>query len=93
MKKKQIPKFKNEDAERNFWAAADSTEYLNWRAGGRPNLIQLKPTLKTISIRLPLAMIEELKLLANRNDVPYQSLLKLYLAERLAVERKPVLGG
>ena len=55
----------------------------------RKNLVQLKPSLKTISLRLPVSMIEDLKVLANRRDVPYQSLLKVFLAERLASERQP----
>ena len=86
-KKKPIPEFKDEDAEREFWAAADSTEYLEWSSAKRTRFVQLKPTLKTISLRLPVSMIEDLKVLANRRDVPYQSLLKVFLAERLAKER------
>ena len=86
--KKKIPEFKGEDDEREFWATADSTEYLDWTAGKRRKLVNLKPSLKTISLRLPVSMIEDLKVLANRRDVPYQSLLKVFLAERLARERK-----
>ena len=84
---KEIPKFKNEDEERKFWATADSTKHLDWSKGKRAKLVALKPTLRTISLRLPVAMIEDLKLLANQRDVPYQSLLKVFLAERLAKER------
>jgi predicted DNA binding CopG/RHH family protein len=87
--KKKLPEFKNEDAERKFWATADSTEYVDWQSAKRKNLVQLKPSLKTISLRLPVSMIEDLKVLANRRDVPYQSLLKVFLAERLARERQP----
>ena len=90
--KKRPPEFKNEDAERDFWATADSTHYLDWRAASRRKLVQLKPSLKTISLRLPASMIEDLKVLANRRDVPYQSLLKVFLAERLALERHPRPG-
>jgi predicted DNA binding CopG/RHH family protein len=86
--KKKLPVFKNEDAERKFWATADSTEYVDWQSGKRKSLVQLKPSLKTISLRLPVSMIEDLKILANSRDVPYQSLLKVYLAERLASERQ-----
>ncbi len=86
--KKKIPKFKNENEERRFWATADSTEYLDWESGRRSKLPRLKPTLRTISLRLPVSMIEDLKVLANRRDVPYQSLLKVFLAERLAQERR-----
>jgi predicted DNA binding CopG/RHH family protein len=84
---KEIPKFKSEDDERKFWEAADSTKYVDWSQAGRKKLTNLKPTLRTISLRLPVAMIEDLKLLANQRDVPYQSLLKVFLAERLAKER------
>jgi predicted DNA binding CopG/RHH family protein len=87
--KKKLPEFKTEDRERNFWATADSTEYLDWPSAKRTKLVRLKPTLKTISLRLPLSMIEDLKVLANRRDVPYQSLLKVFLGERLARERQP----
>jgi predicted DNA binding CopG/RHH family protein len=86
--KKKLPEFKNEDAERKFWATADSTEYVDWPSGKRRKFVQLKPSLKTISLRLPVSMIEDLKVLANRRDVPYQSLLKVFLAERLARERR-----
>ncbi len=86
--KKKLPAFKNEDDERKFWATADSTEYVDWPSGKRKSLVQLKPSLKTISLRLPVSMIEDLKILANSRDVPYQSLPKVYLAERLASERR-----
>jgi predicted DNA binding CopG/RHH family protein len=85
--KKKIPEFKSEDDERKFWATADSTEYLDWPSAKRVKLVNLKPSLKTISLRLPVSMIEDLKVLANSRDVPYQSLLKVFLAERLARER------
>jgi predicted DNA binding CopG/RHH family protein len=90
--KKKLPEFKNEDDERRFWTTADSTEYLDWPSGKRRKLVQLKPSLKTISLRLPVYMIEDLKILANRRDVPYQSLLKVFLAERLERERQPPSG-
>jgi predicted DNA binding CopG/RHH family protein len=89
--KKRIPEFKDEDAERKFWAKADSTEYLDWSKAKREKLVRLKPSLRTISLRLPVSMIEDLKVLANRRDVPYQSLLKVFLAERLERERRPRL--
>ena len=87
--KKKLPEFKSEDEEGRFWAKADSTEYLDWPSGQRAKLVHLKPTLRTISLRLPVSMIDDLKVLANRRDVPYQSLLKVFLAERLAEERRP----
>jgi predicted DNA binding CopG/RHH family protein len=86
--KKKLPEFKSEGDERKFWATADSTEFVDWQAGRRKKLVQLKPSLRTISLRLPVSMIEDLKILANRRDVPYQSLLKVFLAERLARERQ-----
>jgi predicted DNA binding CopG/RHH family protein len=85
--KKKLPEFKGEDEERKFWAAADSTEYIDWAAAKRRKLVRVKPSLRTISLRLPVSMIEDLKVLANRRDVPYQSLLKVFLAERLEQER------
>jgi len=84
---KKIPEFKNEDEERKFWATADSTQYIDWGQAKRRKLVNLKPSLKTISLRLPVSMIEDIKILANRRDVPYQSLLKVFLAERLAQEK------
>lgn len=87
-KKKPIPKFRSEAEEREFWATNDSTEFIDWDSAGRRKLPNLKPSLRTISIRLPVAMIEDLKILANKRDVPYQSLLKVFLAERLEKERR-----
>lgn len=84
--KKKIPKFNNEDEERKFWSKHDSTDYIDWDKAKRVILPNLKPSVKTISIRLPEMMLEELKLLANKRDVPYQSLLKMFLAERIEVE-------
>lgn len=86
VKKKQMPEFRSEDEERAFWAENDSTEYIDWATAPRRKLPNLRPTLRTISLRLPVAMIEDLKILANKRDVPYQSLLKVFLAERLEKE-------
>ena len=86
--KKKIPKFKSEDKEREFWATADSTEYIDWEKAKRTILPSLKPSLKKISLRLPELMIEELKVLANKRDIPYQSLMKMFLAERIDQELK-----
>lgn len=85
-KLKPIPEFDSEEQERQFWAEHDSTEYVDWSRAERRVLTRLKPSTKTISLRLPEALLEELKLLANKRDVPYQSLLKLYLAERVEKE-------
>ena len=84
--KMKIPKFKSENEERAFWASRDSMDYIDWAKAEKAIMPNLKPTLKTISIRLPQSMIEELKLLANKRDVPYQSLMKMFLAERLEQE-------
>jgi predicted DNA binding CopG/RHH family protein len=84
--KKSLPKFKNEDAEREFWASHDATDFIDWRRGKRVTLPNLKPSSQTISIRLPKPMLDRLKLLAHKRDVPYQSLLKMFVAERLKEE-------
>lgn len=84
--KKALPKFKNEAAEREFWATHDSTDFIDWRKGQRVTLPKLKPSSQTISLRLPKPMLDRLKLLANKRDVPYQSLLKMFVAERLKAE-------
>jgi predicted DNA binding CopG/RHH family protein len=89
---KKLPKFRSEDAERDFWSKADSAEYIDWSGAKRISLPKLKPSLKTISLRLPEIMIEDLKLLANRMDVPYQTLIKIYLAERIKREAKSATG-
>lgn len=81
--KKPIPEFQNEDEERVFWAQQDSTEYLDWSQAERVVFPKLKPATKTISLRLSESMLNELKLLANKMDVPYQSLIKVYLRERI----------
>ena len=86
--KRRIPKFASEDAERRFWATHDTVDYFDWSRSASPTLPNLRPSTTAISIRLPVSMLEELKTLANRQDVPYQSLLKVYLADRLARERK-----
>ena len=83
---KDIPEFKSEEEERQFWAEHDSTEYVDWSKAKRGVFPNLKPSIKTISLRLPESMLEELKLLANKNDVPYQSLVKVFLSERIESE-------
>jgi len=83
---KDIPEFKNEQEERQFWTEHDSTEYVDWSKAKRGVFPNLKPSTKTISLRLPESMLEELKLLANKNDVPYQSLVKVFLSERIESE-------
>ena len=86
MMNKPILKFKNEDEERKFWETHDSTEFINWNKAKKVTFSKLKPSVKKISLRLSETMLEELKLLANKRDVPYQSLLKIFLAERIEKE-------
>ncbi len=84
---KRIPKFKNEDEEREFWATHSPLDYFDSKKLKRASFPKLKPSLKSISIRLPEDMLAELKILANKKDVPYQSLAKIYLARQIALER------
>lgn len=86
-KLKSIPKFTSEAAEREFGATADTTEYFDWTQARRAVLPTLKPTTTPISMRLPETLLTDLRRLANEQDVPYQSLMKVYLAERVAAER------
>jgi predicted DNA binding CopG/RHH family protein len=86
-KRKLIPQFSNEDEEREFWTTHDSTEYIDWsKAEKDPSFSRLKPSTRTISIRLPESLIAALKTLANKRDVPYQSLVKIFLAEKVKEE-------
>ena len=84
--KKKAPRYRSEDKERDFWTSHDSTEHIDWTKAKKTVLPKLKPSLKTISLRLPEHMLADLKLLAKKRDIPYQSLLKLFLAERLEKE-------
>jgi predicted DNA binding CopG/RHH family protein len=84
--KKKIPKFKSEAEERLFWQKHDSSEYIDWSDAKNVVMPKLKPSTRSISIRLPESMIEELKVLANKRDVPYQSLLKIFISERIDAE-------
>jgi predicted DNA binding CopG/RHH family protein len=85
---KKIPTFKSESEERAFWASADSTDYVDWSAAAPTRFPSLHPSSTSISVRLPDTLLTELKLLANERDVPYQSLLKVYLADRVKAERR-----
>ena len=87
-KLKPLPAFKSEEQEREFWATHDSMDYVDWWKAERVVFPNLKPTTRTISLRLPETMIGNLKLLANKRDVPYQSLLKTFLADRLKQEMR-----
>lgn len=97
-KLKPIPEFRSHEEAGEFWMSHDTTEYLDWSKARRVQFPKLRPSTATISLRLPRGMLNELRILANRQDVPYQSLLKVYLAERLVAERgraavhEPTLG-
>ena len=80
---KKIPKFKTEDEERDYWATTDVTEHFEVSSGKKMNFPNLKPSTQTISLRLPEDLLEELKVLANKRDVPYQSLIKVLLREKI----------
>lgn len=84
--KKALPKFKNEEAEREFWAKHDAADFIDWRRAKSVTFPNLRPSSQTISLRLPRPMLDRLKLLANKRDVPYQSLLKMFVADRLEAE-------
>lgn len=87
-KVKAVPEFASEAEEQEFWATADTTEYFDWSQARRVVFPKLRPTTTPISMRLPETLLTELKRLANEQDVPYQSLMKVYLAERVALERR-----
>ena len=89
MKKfKKMPKFKSEDEERRFWSTHDSTEYIDWPKAERAHFPNLRPSSRHISIRLPERLFEQLRNIAHQKDIPYQSLMKVYLAERVKEELK-----
>lgn len=90
--KKKIPTFKTESEERAFWLTHDSADYLDWSEAVTPAMPKLKPTTQTISLRLPAPLLDDLKRLANKRDVPYQSLLKTFLADRIKAELHPARG-
>ena len=80
---KTVPTFANEAEERTFWETHDSTDYLDWNKAQNVVLPNLKPTTKTISLRLPKHLLDSIKAAANARDVPYQSLIKVWLQEKL----------
>lgn len=80
---KSIPKFKNQAEEQDFWTEHDSSEYLNWKNAERVLFPNLKPSTKSISLRLPESLLDALRQMANERDVPYQSLIKMILQERI----------
>ena len=83
---KPIPRFKNEDEERDFWATHDLTDYIDQFEKVEMDLSQLRPSTRPITIRLPEALLDTLKRLANKRDVPYQSLMKIFLAQKVNEE-------
>ena len=85
---KPIPQFSSEAEERAFWESADSMDYLDWSKAVKVRFPNLKPSSTSISLRLPNALLERIKIAANRRDVPYQSLIKLWLSEKLDTTTK-----
>lgn len=84
---KSRPKLASEAAERAFWQRSDSVDFVDWKRAQFTRFPNLRTSTRTISLRLPASMLDELKVMANQRDVPYQSLLKVFLAERIARER------
>ena len=82
-KRKSIPTFKSEAEEQAFWESHDSTDYVDWSRAERVRFPNLKPSTKAISLRLPVDLLERIKIAANKRDVPYQSLIKVWLAEKV----------
>lgn len=85
---KPIPEFHSESEERAFWESVDTTEYLDWSKAEKARLPNLKPSSTSISLRLPNSLLERVKIAANKRDVPYQSLIKLWLSEKLDTPAK-----
>jgi predicted DNA binding CopG/RHH family protein len=85
---KRIPEFASEDAERRFWTKHDTTEYVDYSKAVKVSFPNLKPTSRTISIRLPETLLENIKVIANQADVPYQSMMKILLTEKVSEVRK-----
>jgi len=82
-KRKQIPAFESEAEERAFWETHDSSDHVDWAAAERAHFPNLKPSTRAISLRLPVALLERIKIAANKRDVPYQSLIKMWLSEKV----------
>ena len=87
-KSKEVQKFKDEAQEREFWATHDSTEFVDWDKANFASFPNLKPTMKTISLRLPEFVVNELRSMAHKRDVSYHSLIKMFIKERIEQERK-----
>lgn len=88
-KAKKIPEFISEAEERAFWESHDSTEYVDWKQAKRAQFPNLKPSTKTISLRLPESLLDRIKIEANKRDMPYQSLIKVWLSDDVEESRRP----
>ena len=88
-KAKKTPEFKSEAEERAFWESHDSTEYVDWKQAKRAQFPNLKPSTKTISLRLPESLLDQIKIEANKRDMPYQSLIKVWLSDDVEESRRP----
>ena len=82
-KRKSPPRFRDESQERSYWESRDSSDHVNWEHAERVRFPNLKPSTKSISLRLPIGLLEQIKVAANKRDVPYQSLIKIWLAEKV----------
>lgn len=87
-KLKKAPEFESEQDEREFWEAHDSADYLDWSQAKHASFPKLKPSTKTISLRLPETLLDRIKIEANKRDMPYQSLIKVWLAEDVDISRR-----
>ena len=93
MEYKKIPEFKTEDEEREFWSTHDSSGYIDWNKADKATFPDHKPSTKTISLRLPEYILDELKMLAHKRNVPYQSLIKTFLKDRINEELNKSISG
>ncbi len=84
---KTIPSFKTEDAERNFWTKEDTSQYFDWKSAHKAKFPNLKYSTEAISLRLPKSVLDDIKIMANKRDVPYQSLIKMILADKVEEEK------
>jgi len=88
--RQSIPRFRTEDEERAFWSTHDSADYVDWSKAERGAFASLRPSVRSISLRLPEALLDRIKTIANKRDVPYQSLMKIFLAEKVREESRVV---
>lgn len=87
MKKlKKIPKFRSESEERIFWQKNDTSGFIDWKKAEKISFPNLKPSVRSISLRLPESMLNDLKVIANKKDIPYQSLMKIFISEKIKEE-------